>query len=98
VGYEQLCLGQAEQGLRDLGRIRCSPGLLERVLLIGLNFTLNPGVGGGAEVSRRSLFSFYFLSYFSLLKLIIILLALLDAGDCYAQSSGSLNTLPCTPH
>lgn len=68
VGYEQLCLGQAEQGLRDLGRICCSPGLLERVLLIGLNFTLNPGVGRGAEVSHRSLFFVLFPLLFLITK------------------------------
>lgn len=97
VGFEQLCLGQAGQGLRDQGRICCSRRLLERILLIGLNFTLNLGINRGAGVSCRSLFSFYFFPYFSLLKFIIILLALSYMDDCYAQSFVSLNILPCTP-
>lgn len=83
VGCEQFSLLQAGQGLSDLGRICCICRLLSRVLMIGLNFTLNLVVDRGAKVPHGSLFSFHFLSCFSLLKLTNILFTLLYLGDRY---------------
>lgn len=83
VGCEQFSLLQAGQGLSDLGRICCICRLLSRVLMIGLNFTLNLVVDRGAKVPHGSLFSFHFLSCFSLLKLTNILITLLYLGGRY---------------